>query len=59
MNDESADTSIFEPPAWDERYSGDGQIWSGDPNVQLVAKASELTPGTALDLGCGEGGDAS
>jgi len=52
-----SEQSIFEPPAWDERYSGDDQIWSGDPNVQLVAEAAGLTPGTALDVGCGEGGD--
>ncbi|MBS1676160.1 MAG: class I SAM-dependent methyltransferase [Actinobacteria bacterium] len=57
MNDESGSTSIFEPPAWEERYSGDGTIWSGEPNAQLVAEASDLSPGTALDVGCGEGGD--
>lgn len=48
---------LFEPPSWDKRYSGDGQIWSGKPNAQLVAETSDLTPGTALDVGCGEGGD--
>jgi 2-polyprenyl-3-methyl-5-hydroxy-6-metoxy-1,4-benzoquinol methylase len=48
---------MFEPPSWDKRYSGDGQVWSGKPNVQLVAEVSGLTPGTALDVGCGEGGD--
>jgi 2-polyprenyl-3-methyl-5-hydroxy-6-metoxy-1,4-benzoquinol methylase len=53
-----SDTSVFESPAWDERYSGAGKIWSGDPNAQLVAEAADLTPGTALDIGCGEGGDA-
>jgi SAM-dependent methyltransferase len=57
MSNDKAEMSIFEPPAWDERYSGEGQIWSGDANVQLVAEASDLSPGTALDLGCGEGGD--
>ena len=57
MNDESDDTSIFEPAAWDDNYSGDGQIWSGEPNVQLVAEVADLAPGTALDVGCGEGGD--
>src|SRR3954465_7331050 len=47
----------FEPPAWDERYAGTGPVWSGNANAQLVAEASLLTPGTALDVGCGEGGD--
>jgi len=49
--------NMFESPAWDERYAGEGKIWSGDPNPQLVAEVSGLTPGTALDVGCGEGGD--
>jgi 2-polyprenyl-3-methyl-5-hydroxy-6-metoxy-1,4-benzoquinol methylase len=49
--------ATFEPPSWDERYSGEGQVWSGNPNAQLVAEVSTLTPGTALDVGCGEGGD--
>jgi 2-polyprenyl-3-methyl-5-hydroxy-6-metoxy-1,4-benzoquinol methylase len=48
---------MFEPRSWEERYSGDEKIWSGNPNPQLVAEASGLTPGTALDVGCGEGGD--
>lgn len=47
----------FEPSAWEERYAGEENIWSGRPNVQLVAEVSKLTPGTALDVGCGEGGD--
>jgi 2-polyprenyl-3-methyl-5-hydroxy-6-metoxy-1,4-benzoquinol methylase len=50
-------TEMFEPPAWDERYAGDGKVWSGDPNPQLVAEVSGLEPGTALDVGSGEGGD--
>ena len=33
-------------------------IWSGNPNGALVAEASSLTPGSALDVGCGEGADA-
>ena len=52
-----SDESIFEAPAWDERYSGEGKIWSGNPNAQLVAEGADLAPGTALDVGCGEGGD--
>jgi SAM-dependent methyltransferase len=43
---------------WDERYSSAERLWSGQPNSQLVAQAAGLTPGTALDAGCGEGADA-
>ena len=50
-------SAMFEAPGWEERYSGAEKVWSGRPNPQLVAEASGLTPGTALDVGCGEGGD--
>jgi 2-polyprenyl-3-methyl-5-hydroxy-6-metoxy-1,4-benzoquinol methylase len=53
--DEAA--ALFEPPSWEERYAGAEKIWSGNPNPQLVAEVAGLTPGTALDVGCGEGGD--
>lgn len=42
---------------WDQRYSGE-QLWSGNPNGSLVAEASGLATGRALDVGAGEGGDA-
>jgi SAM-dependent methyltransferase len=47
-----------DPAAWDERYASAEQVWSGDPNGALVAEVGELAPGTALDVGCGEGADA-
>jgi SAM-dependent methyltransferase len=43
---------------WDERYSSADRLWSGQPNVQLVAQAAGLPAGDALDAGCGEGADA-
>jgi thioredoxin reductase len=48
---------LFERPAWEERYAHD-VVWSGKVNVQLQAEAASLPPGRALDVGCGEGGDA-
>jgi thioredoxin reductase/SAM-dependent methyltransferase len=42
---------------WDRRYDGDA-IWSGNPNGALVRETAHLTPGRALDVGAGEGGDA-
>jgi len=50
-------STYFEPEGWEERYAGDAPMWSGRANPQLEAEAAALTPGTALDLGCGEGGD--
>ena len=43
---------------WEDRYAESERIWSGRPNDRLVEVVSGLTPGRALDLGCGEGGDA-
>lgn len=44
---------------WDERYRTAPALWSGRPNVQLVAETADLPPGTALEVGCGEGADAT
>jgi SAM-dependent methyltransferase len=44
--------------AWDSRYAESQRIWSGKPNAALVSEISNLSPGRALDLGCGEGADA-
>ncbi|GAB3476270.1 class I SAM-dependent methyltransferase [Amycolatopsis cihanbeyliensis] len=43
---------------WDERYGSRDQLFSGEPNGVLVTEVSELPPGQALDVGCGEGADA-
>ncbi len=42
---------------WDRRYTGN-PIWSGNPNGTLVNQVTGSTPGRALDVGAGEGGDA-
>lgn len=42
---------------WESRYAGQDQVWSGKVNGILAEVATMLHPGTALDLGCGEGGD--
>ena len=42
---------------WEDFYGGERR-WSGKPNASLVEEVADLEPGTALDLGCGEGGDA-
>lgn len=43
---------------WEERYAGAPAIWSGRVNHTLAELVQPLPPGRALDLGCGEGGDA-
>ncbi len=43
---------------WEDFYRDKDQVWSGKANPLLVREVAALTPGAALDLGCGEGGDA-
>ena len=43
---------------WEGHYRRHEKVWSGKANAVLVDVAGSLPPGTALDLGCGEGGDA-
>jgi len=50
--------SLFDEAYWEQRYRESTAVWSGRPNRQLVAEAAGLRPGTALDAGSGEGGDA-
>jgi SAM-dependent methyltransferase len=43
---------------WDQRYAVDELIWHAEPNRFLVEATADLTPGTALDVACGEGRNA-
>ncbi|HKV17423.1 MAG TPA: class I SAM-dependent methyltransferase [Mycobacterium sp.] len=43
---------------WEQHYGERERIWSGRVNVQFADVVGDLTPGSALDLGCGEGADA-
>lgn len=47
---------MFSQEFWDERYNG-APVFSGNPNPWLVHYARDLPPGTALDVGSGEGAD--
>ena len=43
---------------WDERYRSAPQVWSGEPNPHLLTDTEALSPGSALDVGAGEGADS-
>ena len=43
---------------WESRYRENGRSWIGKVNVALEREVAGVNPGTALDLGSGEGGDA-
>jgi SAM-dependent methyltransferase len=50
--------SALDRETYDELYRSAPAVWSGRANRQLVVEAGDLRPGTALEAGCGEGGDA-
>lgn len=56
VNNDSTDSAAF----WENHYQGLDTQWGTTPNKILAALVTELAPnpGTALDLGCGHGGDA-
>lgn len=57
-HDDTATPPAFDQDFWNDLYSERSTIWSGNPNPVLVHEVSGLTPGTALDVGCGEGADS-
>ncbi|WP_377267004.1 class I SAM-dependent methyltransferase [Peterkaempfera sp. SMS 1(5)a] len=51
-------SAAFGREFWEERYRGHPAGHSPQPSPQLLAETGELTPGRALDAGCGEGANA-
>ncbi|MCX2966410.1 class I SAM-dependent methyltransferase [Gordonia aquimaris] len=43
---------------WDQRYSSADRLWTADVNPALITEIADVEPGTALDVGSGEGADA-
>jgi SAM-dependent methyltransferase len=43
---------------WDARYASSDAVWSLEPNAWVEATLAHLEPGTAVDLGAGEGRNA-
>jgi 2-polyprenyl-3-methyl-5-hydroxy-6-metoxy-1,4-benzoquinol methylase len=54
---EGLDRTFWED-RWEQAQRADSALRNGSPNPQLVVEAGELTPGVALDAGCGQGADA-
>jgi SAM-dependent methyltransferase len=57
-HDEDSDVSRWSAEFWDDRYGSIPTLWSGHVNAVVMTETESLSPGTALDVGCGEGGDA-
>lgn len=62
LTEEDFDRAVAERTAernagWEERYAAEDRFWSGRVNASVAAVVASLEPGTALDVGSGEGGD--
>jgi SAM-dependent methyltransferase len=51
-------TGGMDSTQWDERYSTSELIWTGQANQFVERHLADLVPGTAIDLGAGEGRNA-
>ena len=49
----------MDPAAWDARYAEAGRVWSAEPSRFVVETFAALPPGSALDVGTGEGRHAT
>ena len=43
---------------WDQRYAETDSVWGGGPNIFVERFLADRNPGTAIDLGAGEGRNA-
>ncbi|HEV7194067.1 MAG TPA: class I SAM-dependent methyltransferase [Jatrophihabitantaceae bacterium] len=44
--------------AWDERYRSSDLVWGAQPNRWVEQQLAGLSPGTGVDVACGEGRNA-
>ncbi|MEU4473666.1 methyltransferase domain-containing protein [Micromonospora sp. NPDC023888] len=53
-------THSFDKEYWDQVWGGDraAAMAASQPNPHLVREVGDLSPGTALDVGCGAGAEA-
>ena len=57
-DDNVTDPNTSAKEYWEAHYVERERIWSGRVNAHFAEIVTALRPGRALDLGCGEGGDA-
>lgn len=43
---------------WDEKYATSDRLWTTNVNPALITEVEAIGPGSALDIGSGEGADA-
>lgn len=53
----AADPQLSPTAHWEQRYAESDRVWSGKVNATTASVVAAFTPGEAIDLGCGEGGD--
>ena len=55
---QNGSSSLNRQQKWDARYAAQDLVWSAGPNDLFALQVKDLSPGTALDVACGEGRNA-